>query len=530
MARDLKATCVANAKLTVLSLLFASQLALGGAAFGAPDRPAPVAQPPLLGEANGMLVLDYAKITLDNGGNFDLLGLHYLQQFNSWLYGGFGFSAPLLEGNYGGFFAADAMLHAQFSIIGDWFLSGGVAFGAGAGGASVPHIITLSGDGTYFRQYVGLGYDFSQLRAGVNLTNISIANSQINDTTLNFFLQKPLTFAAASYGDSGRPLGAGDFDRIWKETNVSFEFSYLNQINPTGSYTGALGLVSTQISTYFSDNSYAFIGLDLGASGLVWYNQAQGGIGHRIKLGDKFALFGQLGVGSGGWVTSAFDTGPGLVVYPKARLEYALSESLGVSLSAGYLLAPLSTSKNWSLGIGLNYRLPSASQARDGARKVELRGQRTNVFLRRLLQPTANGNQLADMNTLAIQFDYSLDKNWYLPFQVAAATEDYAGFAGYVEGLAGLGWQSDPLGAGRLRAYGQLLVGMNDAIANPGPLLYPSAGLIYETGAGFALYSQLGKTLSLGQVIDPTSANSFESLSVGLGVSYQFSRPAWASR
>ena len=87
----------------------------------------------------------------------------------------------------------------------------------------MPHIITLSDDGTHFRQYVGLGYDFSQLRAGVKLAKISI---------------------------------------------------------------------------YFSANSYAFISLDLSASGLVWYNQAQGGIGHRIKLGDKFALFCRVGMGA----------------------------------------------------------------------------------------------------------------------------------------------------------------------------------------------------------------------------------------
>ena len=522
-----------KARLAIVSLLCSSQLALGEPAAPAPPASlSPAAQPSLLGTQSGMITLDYAKITLSNGGSFDLFGVHYLQQLNSWLYGGFGFSTPLVEGNYGGFFAADATLHAQVNLYGNWFATGGLAFGAGAGGSSVSNIITLSGDGTYMRGYVGLGYDFGHSRAGVNLARITIANSQINDTTLNFFFQKPLSFAAGGYADTGRPLGPADFGRNWNETNVSFEFNYLNQIDPTGSYTGALGLVSSQISTYMRKNTYAFIGLDLGTSGLVWYNQAQIGAGRRVPLGEKLALYGQIGIGSGGWVTSAFDTGPGLVVYPKVRLEYALSESLAASLSAGYLFAPLGTSKNWSLGAGLNYRLPSAQQARAGAgqRGVTLRGLRSNVFMRRVMQPEANGNPLDDMNLLTFQIDYSLGGNWYIPFQIAAATDDYAGYAGYVEGLAGLGWQSDPFASGRLQAYAQLLTGMNDAISNPGPLLYPSAGLIYNMDGGLSLYTQLGKTLSLGQIIDPQSTNSFESLSLGLGLSYAFSRPAWARR
>ncbi len=518
--------------MALLSLLCTSQMALGQAAPQENPALPPASQPSLLGEESGMFVLDYSKITLSNGGSFDLLGVRYLHQLNGWLYGGLGLSTPLVEGNYGGFFTAEATLHAQVGLGGNWFVNGGLSFGAGAGGSSVANIITLSGDGTYLRTYAGFGYDFGASRAGVNLARITIANSQINDTTLNFFFQKPLTFAAGRYADTGMPLGTADLAHSWNETNTSFEFSYLNQINPTGSYTGALGLLSTQISTYFSRNTYAFIGLDLGASGLVWYNQAQGGIGHRLPLGEKFTLYGQVGLGSGGWVTSAFDTGPGLVIYPKVRLEYALSDSLGLGLSAGYLFAPLGSSKNWSLGLSLNYRLPSASQARDAATPgaVELRGQRTSVFLRHLFQPEANGTTLPDMNLLTIQFDYSLGRNWYVPFQIAAATSDYAGYAGYVEGLAGLGWQSAPFAGGRLQAYAQVLTGLNDAIANPGPLLYPSAGLIYNFGDGLSAYTQVGRTVTLGQVVGPGTGNSFSSTTLGLGLSYQFSRPAWARR
>lgn len=516
-----------------LGLIFASQMALAESAPIADDALAAFPAPALLGESTGMLVLDYAKISLTSGGNFDLFGVHYLQQFNDWLYGGFGFSAPLVEGNFGGFFSADVTLHAQAKVFGNWFVNGGLAFGAGAGGSSIGGIITLSGDGTYFKKYLGFGYDFGNARVGVNLANITIANSPINDTTLNFFVQKPLTRFVGRYSDQGKRLGSADFHLLGQESITSFEFNYLAQINPTGSYTGALGLVSPQLSTFINEDYYYFLGLDLGSGGLIWYNQAQGGLGRRIRLGPKFSLYAQLGVGSGGWVTSAFNTGPGLVVYPKVKLEYMLSRSVGATLSAGYMFAPLGTSRNFSVGAGLALHFPSGAQAQDAANgpgSVKLTGHRTNVFLRRMLNPVANGTPLADMNLLTFQFDQSLGEHWYIPLQIAAATEDYAGFAGYVEGLAGIGWQSKPFASGRLQVYAQLLTGLNDAVANPGPLIYPSAGLIYNIDDRLSVYSQVGRTVSLGQYLGGGSANSFESTTLGLGVSYRFSKPTWARR
>ncbi len=527
-------------KILALSLLCAGHGVSAGPApsgLSAPSGPSAPGAPlsASLSDAEAMVVLDHANLALTSGGRFDLMGLHYLQQLTPWLYGGIGASAPMFEGNYGGFFSADVTLHAQVPLGNAWFATAGLAYGAGAGGASIAGIIALSGDGTYMRRYIGLGRDFGGLRAGVNIANITIANSPINDTTLDFFLQKPLRFSVGGYSATQSPIDPADYGRLGQELDVSFEVSRLRQINPTGSYTGPLTLVSTQVSSYFSERGYAFAGLDLGAGGLIWYNQAQAGIGRRFALGKRLNLYAQLGIGSGGWVTSAFDTGPGMVIYPKVRLEYAISDRLAATLSAGYLFAPLGSSKNWSLGLGLSYRMPSAAQAAEAAERrdhagIALRGLRANVFFRRQTGLVVNGSAMPDLDLLAMQLDYSLSPHWYIPFQIAAATEPYNGYAGYVEGLAGLGWQSAPLAGGRLRAYAQITTGLNDAVANPGPLIYTAAGISYDIDERLAVYSQLGKTISLGQRLNPGSANSFESTSLGLGISYQFSLATWARR
>lgn len=509
-------------------------LALAGPAAQAQSGARNDAQIPQLAPVPDMLVLDYAPIELTTGGRFDLFGVHYLHAINDWLYAGLGFSAPLVRGNYGGFFSADATLHAQTSIGGNWFVDGGLAFGAGAGGASLSGILTLSGDGTYVKKYAGIGYDFGRFRVGLNYADISVARSPINDQVLNLFFQKPLSYSVGRYRDTGRALGPESFGLLGNEAIISFEYSHLTQIAPTGSYTGPLGLISSQLTSFFAPDSYYFIGLDLGYSGLVWYNQAQGGLGHRLRLSPRVDLMAQVGVGSGGWVTSAIDTGPGLVIYPKVKLEYRLNRRLGATLSAGYLFAPLGTSRNWTLGAGLAYHFPSAAQATGaeplvGDEHVALKGLRTSIFARRLIDPVATGTPLPDMTLLAFQFDYSLAPNWYLPVQIAAAVEPYRGFAGYVEGMAGLGWQSAPLAGERLRLYGQVLYGLNDAGANPGGLIYPSGGVTFDLDDRLSLYAQAGRTLSLNQLTGG-GANTFQSWSVGLGLSYSFSLPSWSRR
>ncbi len=486
-----------------------------------------------LHDASGMLVLDYQSLDLTTGGKFDLHGIHYLHQINDWLYGGLGVSAPMFQGDYGGFFSADFRLHAQKKVFGDFFLDAGVGFGAAAGGDSVSGIMDLSGDGTFLKTYVGGGYDFGGFSLGVNYANIRVANSPINDSVLSFFVHKNLSYSAGLYGDTGRLVDPADFGRLGNETILGFEYSNMTQINPTGSFGGNVGLISPHLTQFFDENNYVFLGLDLGTSGLVWYNQAQIGLGRRFSLTDDINLYAQVGVGSGGWVTDTIDTGPGFVIYPKVKAEYMVNNTIGLFASAGYLTAPFGTSNNWTVGGGVNLHNPSARQAmgEDGqAGAVALHGLRFNLFGRAAFDVADVAGPIDDLYMAVVQADYKFAPNWYAALQIAPAVNDYNGFAGYVEGLAGLGWESDPFFDGRLQGYGQVLAGLNDTIANPGILIAPAVGLSYNLTDQYAIYGQVGKTFSVGQFLGSSNPNRFQSTSVGLGVSYRFAVPTWSSR
>jgi len=180
------------------------------AVYGTAQKPTSESIP--LSQAKGLITLDYEVIPVP-GNKIDLLGLHYLHQLNSWLYMGLGVHAPLMYGNYGGFMAFDATIHAQQKIFGDLFIDVGASFGGGGGGSSIKQSRALSGTGGFIKSYAGLGYDFSSFSAGVNYTHFRFMNSQINHSQVNFFMQKPVSFSVGSYAAAGQTVES-DFSQI----------------------------------------------------------------------------------------------------------------------------------------------------------------------------------------------------------------------------------------------------------------------------------------------------------------------------
>ncbi|MCB1406621.1 MAG: hypothetical protein KDK01_10270 [Rhodobacteraceae bacterium] len=501
-------------------------------AFADTETPVfPVSRPELR-PVSGMIMLDYSPITLTDGGAFDLFGVHYLQRANDWLYYGVGAFAPMVQGDYGGFFGADATLHAQRRIGGsNWFVNGGLSLGAAAGGNSVTGIRRLSGEGLYARAYAGVGYTYRNLSFGVNYSRVAVAGSLIDDSTINFFVQRPFSFSVGSYADAGTVLNAADFDSPRQSNILSAQWTNFSQINPTGSFTGDIGVMSAQFTHFLNRDVYTFFAVDIGVTGLHWYNQAHGGIGRRFSLSPRMNLYGQIGIGSSGWVTDTVDTGPGVIVYPKATLEYMVNNQIGATLSAGYLFAPEGTSRNWTVGLGLNYHL-SQRRPTDGGSMAgldyTLRGIRLNVFGRTTSSITYNGRESEGISMIAVQADYMLNDNWYLAGQIAAATTAFRGYAGYAEGFFGAGWQTNRYASGRLQGYAQLMYGLNDVGVDPahevGALLYPAVGFNYYVNERVSVYGQLGAAISMGQHLG-THTNTFENYSIGLGMSYRFSLP-----
>ena len=480
-------------------------------------------EPSPLSKAKGLIMLDYEVIPIP-GNKIDLLGLHYLHQLNNWLYLGVGVHAPLVQGNYGGFMAFDTTIHAQRKIYGDLFVDAGASFGGGGGGSTVNQSRQLSGTGGFIKSYAGVGYEFNGFSAGLNYNNFRFKNSLINHSQVSLFVQKPVSYMIGSYANSNNTIGA-DWDSEEPGENIlTLGLNNIFQIKPQGLSRKTINALSLQFSHFLTENHYLFFAADIGYSGIPLYNQVLGGAGYKFSVSPYVNIYSQVGVGSGGYAPAEIDTGPGVLVYPKLSLEYMLNSELGLSLSGGYLFAPRGSSKNFTLGAAINYHTFSKESHPDSFSSVDnrdFRRIRFNLSQQTEFDVQVGNNRHGNINILSIQLDYVLDDLWYIPVQANVAFNEFLGYPGYGQMLAGLGIQTQFSTTKRFQGFMQILAGADVH----GMVLKPSFGLNYSLSDHLALYGQLGKTISLDKMNLYPKSLRLSSYSAGLGFTYRFSLP-----
>ncbi len=491
--------------------------------FGEEASPAS-SQQSNLSKAEAIVMLDYQVIPVPGIKPIDLMGFHLLNKINDWMYLGVGGYAPMFKGEYGGFMAFDVTAHIQHKIVGDLFADVGVSAGGGGGGKSVQQSKVLSGTGGFYKAYLGLGFELKDFSVGANISRMKFMNSAIDHSQLNLYLQVPFSYSIGPYASSGEGLSRAGNPHTPEgfsdpnENILSFGLDNFLQIKPEGSNKDTINLVDLQFSHFMSKNIYWLCNVGVGYHGLPLYNHVLAGLGARAQLLPRVHVYGQLGLGSGGYAPDTIDTGSGLLVYPKVSAEYLLDKNLGVSLSAGYLFAPNGSSKNYTLGAALNYHIHSGdgSPGSTDASGSLYRGYRLNLFQQTEFNVSYKDKVRSRINLLTLQGDGMINENLYLPVQVAVAYTDYLGYPGYGELLVGIGVQNKYHKDSRFQVFGQLLVGTNVH----GPILKYGLGLNYGLSDRMAIYCLAGQTIAIDK-------DKFKSDYTGLGVTYRFSMPSW---
>ena len=470
------------------------------------------------------IVLDYLVIRVPGDKPIDLMGFHVHHKIADGLYLGAGVYAPLVRGEYGGFTAYDLGGHLRQPLTAQLFATAGLSGGGGGGGRSIEQSKVLSGTGRFFKAYAGLGYDFGNFAIGANVARMKFSRSIIDGTQANLFVEVPyayLTGPFTSHGQSLSPADARVAAERSGESMLTLVLDNFRQIKPEGSYKGGISVADLQYAHYFARDSYWYAGLGVGYHGLPLYNHVIGGVGQRLRLSPQISLYGQLGIGSGGYAPRVMSTDAGLLVYPKVSAEYALTKDLGLSISAGYLAAPKGSSKNQTFGLALTQHLrASETGAATGAggNLPTYRAFRFSVF-----QQTESAVRYRDIDRgrlqmMGIQLDTPIDDHWYLPVQASVAYSAYLGYPGYGELLAGIGLQSRAGPGDRVQVFGQLMAGANVH----GRAAKASAGLRYGLSDRLALHLAAGRIEARGSAGQRFGANSFD-----LGLDYRFSIPAW---
>jgi hypothetical protein len=497
---------------------------LANAAANAQNAELPVPEAAALRSNRGLVLLDYQVLRVVGDKPIDLMGFHVFNEVAEGLHLGAGLYAPLVKGEYGGFTAFDIAAHARRSLVGPLFATAGLALGGGAGGRSVEQAKTLSGTGGFFKAYAGLGYDFGNFTLGLNVAKMKFKRSAIDGTQANVFMEIPYTYLTGPFASHGQRLSLADAQRAADsagEKMLTVVFDNFRQQNPEGTFKGSFSIADLQYAHYFASDTYWYAGLGVGYRGLPLYNQVLGGVGQRVRLSPSISLYGQLGVGSGGYAPERLSTDAGLLVYPRASVEYALNKAWGLSLSAGYLVAPKGSSKNFSFGLALSHHLglgekSSRASAADGPATYQ--GFRVSLFQQTDSSVRFLGIDRGRLQMIGIQADAIASDHVYFPLQAAVAYSTYLGYPGYGELLGGMGLQSRSQRDEPWQVFGQLMAGTNVH----GLAVKASAGLRYGLGDRMALHMAAGRIQARS-----AAGNRFTANSLGLGWDYRFSMPTW---
>jgi hypothetical protein len=517
------------------SLLIASMM-LSKSAFGSDEAPRATesdlhkleASPPT--RAGGLVMFDYQAIKIKGYQPVDLVGFHLLNRFNDWLYVGVGGHAPLFKGEYGGFMAFDATVHTEQRLFGNWSASAGASLGGGGGGKTDLQAKTITGTGGFLKSYVGLGYRFNEVSVGLNYSKIRFTNSVIDGSQFGLYVRTPFSYSVAPYGSAGRIFRTKqESDQGSIPTHDSNDVIILGadnliQINPQGLNKRTVNLVDAQYNHFLTNNHYLLFGGSVGYHGLAGYNQAYGGVGYKASYSRRFNIYSQIALGSGGYAPDKIDTGSGLLIYPKLSAEYRLTDSLGLSLSGGYLYAPRGTSRNMTLGAALVYRISpkgGTSAQGQGEKDVGFSGHRVHVFSQTQSGVRVGNRYQSKLKLLTAQVDQTIGDNIYVPIQGSIAYSPYLGYPGFGELLAGIGVQNKYSADDTFQVFAQLLVGTNIH----GIIVKPAVGVNVGLTDRLAIYGQVGTTRSLDNVGLYPKDFRYRSTSVGLGVSYRFSLP-----
>ena len=503
-------------RLGKLSIAVITMLSTGLASGASDKADTPEAASP--STEQGMLMLDHQRVGIKGYESIDLLGFHVFKQFDDWLYAGIGGHAPLATGDYGGFMVFDVSVLAKTRIYGRLSANVGASFGGGGGGHSQEQSKVISGTGDFQKAFVGLGYDFNDFSAGVDFSNIRQSGSAIHNSQFGFYVQTPISYHAGSYADAGRGLSLKEPSSA--ENVIEIGLDNIVQVKPKGTYTKSVNLADLQFDHFISDNSYVLVEGDVGYRGLPLYNQIFAGLGYRYAVTPRVSARGQLSVGSGGYDPEKINTGSGLLIYPKASIEYMLDSNFGLALSGGYLYAPNGSSRNLTVGALLNYH-DSVRQGAPGATPgpdAVYKGYRFSVFTQSESDVKVGSQKEAAVRLLSIQLDKVIHPNFYIPIQASVAYSSYFGYAGYGELLAGVGVQSEHSPHSHVQAFAEMLVGTNVR----GLTAKPAVGLEYELTDQLAVHAQLGTTISKSGTDSHPSPQYAASTTVGLGLSYRF--------
>ena len=464
---------------------------------------------------NRTLRFSFEEIDMpDSGEQMGLYSIGAYDQLNTWLYGGITLYGAA-TGRRGGFFTGGYTLGVERQLFDNLIFDAGGYLGAGGGGAAE------QGGGLMVRPHVGIKYDFSWSKLGLNYSYVDFPNGNISSDAIALSLDIPFSAMILNWEDDGMTVNDYfGFDL----SNVSRRRSHLaarvrsyspargSKTTSGGSLNNSLGLIGVEYSYFIDDNWFTtFETAGAVSGGVGGYAELLAGIGYRFPLtkDDRLALLPALTIGGAGG--GAVETGGGFAVRGNLGLEYRLSHDLSLMMDGGYLTTPDGNFDTPYLGLNLAYVMETFAKDHQGAPLLETDVIKTNKWRFRpthqwYFDAQRKGGSSQDMQLLGGKIDWKGGDWWYITGQGLSAYGGGAG--GYSEGHWGVGilgpsWYN-------LRFYSEMLIGAGGGggVDSGSALLFkPSVGVEYNLNKDLSFQTGIGKVISKEGNLD---ANTFE--------------------
>lgn len=470
-----------------------------------------------------LLRMSYEVLDLGPTETMGLAGVHYLVNVDpDWYLGASGFGA--LAGERGGFFTGGFTLGTGMRFGSKWLLDAGLFIGGGGGGSAA------QGGGMMLRPHLGISRDVGGVMLGAGVSYVKFPSGDIDSTQLSLSLGIPFDVHYGRAGDAGKAVYSGDLVGLrLRETEWLATVGEYHPAGRAGTTTGSamtasLKRVGFEFRRHLDPRRYLFVET-AGAIGgeSDGYAELLAGAGYRVPLlSRRVHLAASLAAGGAGG--GRVDSGGGLVRKARVGLIYSLTPALNLGLEAGRIESRGSFSADF-YGLSLGYRLGEvgtggAAQDGSGVAGVRLAKWRLVGVQHSSFSAARKNRSEQNLSLVGVPTARFVTDAVYMPGQAHGA---YAGDAGgYAVGLIGAGWETALREDGRLSFNAEFAAGAaggGGVEVGGGAVIQPLLGLSWQFNDRFTARFEAGRVKALDGKLDSSL--------VGLGLTYEFSRPEY---
>lgn len=442
-----------------------------------------------------------------------LLGAHYQVPITSKIYGSVGMHAAL-TGDQGGLFTLGVALGIKQPIYKNISLDANFHFGGGGG------YRYLINSGGFINPNIGLQYQTDNFAFGVQYSHLDFYTGVVKSNSVSFFVEIPSILRFTSYQKAHQDFTASDLSKsgFWKRPairnvqQIRFDFffpfgnSRKDNANNQEPLRETLYVLGFEYQKYISENTFLFAHTDAIYKGIrAGFMDLFFGAGYHPYQSRHINIFTKLGVGAAGGRVAPEG---GLMVYPSAGIDLKLSPKFALSGHGGYYRAIAGDLEAYTLGFGIKYLSWNGGTEKIDSNQFYTQGVRVSVQNQTYFNTPKTDDANADLQLLALQFNYDLTKTFYLIGEAGFAYGGKSG--GYAHGLAGLGIYSPRFFGQRMRAHLEGMVGAAGGAGvdtDEGIVVRPNLGLSYQVSDGLAIFASAGKMIAPFGGMNVTNVN-----------------------